>query len=91
MDMVPEGTMVMLVNQDEPGVIGFVGSTFGDAHVNIADMVISRDTDAASGKARAIMLIKTDAAATPELLTKLRARPNILKVKSATLPPRAGK
>jgi D-3-phosphoglycerate dehydrogenase len=91
MDMVPEGPMVMLVNQDEPGVIGFVGSTFGDAHVNIADMVISRDADAASGKAQAIMLIKTDAAATTELLTKLRGRPNILKVKSATLPPRAGK
>jgi hypothetical protein len=89
MDMVPEGPMVLLINQDQPGVIGFVGSTFGDAHVNIADMVISRETDGATGKAHALMLIKTDAAATPDLLSKLRQRPNILKVKTAMLPARA--
>jgi D-3-phosphoglycerate dehydrogenase len=89
MDMVPEGPMVLLINQDQPGVIGFVGSTFGDAHVNIADMVISRETDAATGKAHALMLIKTDAAAMPELLSKLRQKPNIVKVKSAMLPGRA--
>jgi D-3-phosphoglycerate dehydrogenase len=43
MDMVPEGQMVIIVNQDQPGVIGVVGSSFGDAQVNIADMVISRE------------------------------------------------
>jgi D-3-phosphoglycerate dehydrogenase len=88
MDMVPEGPMVLLVNEDQPGVIGFVGSTFGDAGVNIADMVISRDTDA-SGKARALMLIKTDGTPKEDLLQKLRGRPNIVKVKKAELPGRA--
>ena len=47
MDMIPEGNMVIIVNQDQPGVIGTVGSTFGDAQVNIADMVISREIDQA--------------------------------------------
>lgn len=88
MDMVPEGPMVLIVNEDQPGVIGFVGTTFGDASVNIADMVISRDVDAASGKSRALMLIKTDGAPTQDLFTKLRARPNILRVKAAVLPGR---
>ena len=30
--------MVLLQNRDQPGVIGTVGSSFGDAGVNIADM-----------------------------------------------------
>jgi D-3-phosphoglycerate dehydrogenase len=42
MDMVPEGDMVLVINRDQPGVIGLVGTSFGDAKVNIADMVISR-------------------------------------------------
>jgi D-3-phosphoglycerate dehydrogenase len=87
MDMVPEGQMVLLLNQDQPGVIGFVGTSFGDAGVNIADMVISRSIDAA-GKATALMLIKTDSEPSADLVAKLRARPYILKVKSVVLPAR---
>jgi D-3-phosphoglycerate dehydrogenase len=87
MDMIPEGQMVVVVNQDQPGVIGFVGTSFGDAQVNIADMVISRSIDSA-GKATALMLIKTDSEPTVALVEKLRAQPNILKVKSVVLPAR---
>jgi D-3-phosphoglycerate dehydrogenase / 2-oxoglutarate reductase len=88
MDMIPEGNMVIIVNQDEPGVIGLVGSSFGDAKVNIADMVISREIDSA-GKATALMVIKTDGPAPESLFNRLQARPNITKVKSLVLPPRA--
>jgi D-3-phosphoglycerate dehydrogenase len=88
MDMVPEGQMVLLLNQDQPGVIGFVGSSFGDAGVNIADMVISRSFDD-SGKATALMLIKTDSEPSADLVAKLRARAYILRVKSVGLPRRA--
>jgi D-3-phosphoglycerate dehydrogenase len=87
MDMVPEGQMVLIINQDKPGVIGTVGTHFGDAKVNIADMVISRSF-AKDGKATALMLIKTDSEAPAELLNKLRARPDILRAKSLTLPAR---
>jgi D-3-phosphoglycerate dehydrogenase len=87
MDMIPEGNMVLILNQDQPGVIGAVGSTFGDAKVNIADMVISREFDKA-GKATAIMLLKTDSPPPADLLEKLRARPNILRVKALALPAR---
>ncbi len=87
MDMVPEGQMVLLTNRDQPGVIGFVGSTFGDAGVNIADMVISRSV-AADGSATALMLIKTDSEPTAALVEKLRAQENILRVRTAALPPR---
>jgi D-3-phosphoglycerate dehydrogenase len=87
MDMIPEGNMVLIVNQDEPGVIGLVGSSFGDAKVNIADMVISRQYDQ-DGKATALMVIKTDSDPQPALFAKLKAKSNILKVKSLVLPPR---
>jgi D-3-phosphoglycerate dehydrogenase / 2-oxoglutarate reductase len=85
MDMIPEGQMVLIVNQDMPGVIGTVGASFGDAGVNIADMVISREMHA-DGSATALMVIKTDSEAPVALLNRLRARPNILRVKPVNLP-----
>jgi D-3-phosphoglycerate dehydrogenase len=87
MDMVPEGNMVLIQNKDQPGVIGTVGTTFGDASVNIADMVISREVDA-HGQATALMVIKTDTAPPDALLNRLKARPGILRVKALALPPR---
>jgi len=87
MDMIPEGNMVLIVNKDQPGVIGTVGTSFGDAQVNIADMVISREVDG-EGKATALMLLKIDSPPPDALLNRLRARPNILRVKSLVLPPR---
>lgn len=88
MDMIPEGQMVLIINKDQPGVIGFVGTTFGDAKVNIADMVISRDIHP-DGTATAMMMLKVDSAPPDSLLVSLRARGNILKVKAVVLPPRA--
>src|SRR5271170_7104415 len=87
MDMVPEGQMVLIINQDQPGVIGTVGTTFGNAKVNIADMVISRaySTD---GKPTALMVIKTDSEAPAALLNSLRAQPNIVRARSLVLPAR---
>jgi D-3-phosphoglycerate dehydrogenase len=87
MDMIPEGDMVMLQNKDMPGVIGTVGSTFGDAKINIADMVISRDFQP-DGTAQALMVLKTDSEPSEALLDALRAQPAILRVKSMILPPR---
>jgi len=86
MDMIPEGNMVIVKNKDMPGVIGTVGSTFGDAGVNIADMVISRDIK--PDGAVALMLIKTDSKPTEALLTSLQSRPAILMAKAVELPAR---
>ncbi len=77
----------MILNRDEPGVIGTVGSSFGDAKVNIADMVISREKHP-DGTATAFMILKTDSEAPPALLNRLRARPYIVRVASVNLPPR---
>jgi D-3-phosphoglycerate dehydrogenase len=87
MDMIPEGQMVMIINKDEPGVIGTVGSSFGDAKLNIADMVISREKNP-DGTANAFMILKTDSEAPTALLNRLKARPNIVRVAAVNLPGR---
>jgi D-3-phosphoglycerate dehydrogenase len=89
MDMIPEGQMVIIVNKDQPGVIGTVGSSFGDEKVNIADMVISREKHE-DGTATALMVLKVDSEPPAALLNRLRARPNIVRVKSMALAPREG-
>ncbi len=87
MDMIPEGSMVLIVNKDQPGVIGTVGSTFGDAQMNIADMVISRAAGT-DGQISALMVLKTDGPVPESLCNRLKARPGILWVRSVMLPPR---
>jgi D-3-phosphoglycerate dehydrogenase / 2-oxoglutarate reductase len=88
MDMIPEGQMMIIENKDQPGVIGTVGSSFGDAQVNIADMVIARDFKQ-DGTATALMMLKIDSAPPEALINRLRARPGILRVKSLALPARS--
>ncbi|MEI8196866.1 MAG: NAD(P)-dependent oxidoreductase [Phycisphaerae bacterium] len=81
MDMVPAGPMALIVNHDQPGVIGLVGTTFGRMGVNIADMTISRKGD------KALMLLKLDAEPSVEALDALRKEKPIETVRAITLPP----
>ncbi len=85
MDMVPAGTMVLLTNTDEPGRIGLVGGVFGDAGVNIAEMVIGRKQSPVAGDTIAMMILKLDAAPTKGLLETLRQGPGIVRVASVEL------
>lgn len=88
MDMIPEGHMVLILNNDQPGVIGLVGTTFGDAKVNIADMVISRDFKK-DGTAQALMLLKVDSPPSDGTVNTLKSKgTNILRVKRLVLPSR---
>ncbi|MGN6504483.1 MAG: phosphoglycerate dehydrogenase [Tepidisphaeraceae bacterium] len=86
-DMIPEGQMVLIENEDRPGVIGQVGTSFGDAKVNIADMVISRDFKP-DGSATALMVLKVDSTPGEPLVNNVRQKPGILRVKSVQLPKR---
>jgi D-3-phosphoglycerate dehydrogenase len=42
MELKPEGHVVIILNQDRPGVVGRYGTIFGDSKINIADMTFSR-------------------------------------------------
>jgi D-3-phosphoglycerate dehydrogenase len=60
--------IVLLRYDDVPGVIGRVGTLFGEIGVNIANMAVSRDR--ADGKA--LMALTLDAPAPADLLPRLR-------------------
>jgi D-3-phosphoglycerate dehydrogenase len=61
--------MVVLRYDDVPGVIGRVGTMFGEAGVNIANMAVSRTRE--GGKA--LMALSVDSPAPPELVERLRS------------------
>jgi len=80
MNMVPEGNMVVLFNDDQPGVIGLVGTTFGRHGVNIADLTLSRRGE------RALMVFKIDSPAPDGAIEQLRqSRPPIQRVSTVNL------
>ena len=86
MDMVPAGHMVLLTNADRPGRIGLVGKMFGDANVNIAEMVIGRKPAPDGAGQIAMMILKVDEAPPADLLAKLRRAEGILNIALVNLP-----
>ena len=60
--------MVFLQYDDLPGVIGKIGTMFGEAGVNIANMAVSRTKEGG----RALMVFSIDSACPPELVDRLR-------------------
>ncbi len=64
-DIEPSGKMIVMRNNDVPGVIGEVGRTLGDNKINIADFRLSR------GKDGALAVILIDEKANSEVLKKL--------------------
>ena len=81
LEAVPEGAVLVMHNDDKPGVIGNVGRTLGEAQVNIAQFALSRDRK--SGEALA--LVNVDTAAPAEVLDRLRRLPNVRSVHQVTL------
>lgn len=82
MELVPERTIVLIFNDDQPGVIGLVGQKFGNAGINIADMALSRR------EKTALMVLKLDMPVPDELRDELRrASPPITSLHIVTLPP----
>ena len=80
-DVPPAANMLVVRNDDRPGMIGVVGTLLGNANVNIDDMDVGRDLDASS----AVMVIATAQPASPELVDKLRSTEGILSVDAVSL------
>ena len=65
--------MLYITNEDKPGLIGALGSTLGDAGLNIATFHLGR----AGAGGEALALIELDTAIPAEVLEKVRALPHI--------------
>jgi D-3-phosphoglycerate dehydrogenase / 2-oxoglutarate reductase len=78
----PAAHMLVVRNDDRPGMIGLVGTLLGDAGVNIADMDVGRYLpDGASVQGgSAVMVIATGGPVSREVLATIRAQAGILSV-----------
>ncbi len=76
-----EGHMLVLKNDDQPGVVGHVGTFLGDHKINIAQLYLSRNR--AGGTALAVY--EVDTALDPTVLAGLAKVPNVLSVKQISL------
>ena len=70
--------MVYLTNTDVPGMIGFIGTTLGEAGVNIANFQLGRDKQGGD----AIALLYVDGPIGDDVLAKLTAHPAVRQAKS---------
>lgn len=80
-EIMPEGIMLMIYNNDKPGVIGNLGSFFGKNNINIARMYFGRES--AGGMAISVMSI--DSPITPGNLEEIKKMPNVLSAKLLNL------
>jgi D-3-phosphoglycerate dehydrogenase len=66
-------SMIYITNLDKPGFIGRFSSTLGDAGINIATFHVGRDAPGGN----AIALIEIDGELPPQVLTAVRALPQV--------------
>ena len=74
--------MLFAVNDDTPGMIGRLGTLLGDAGVNIANMAVSRNRQAA----RALMALSLDSPLPEGMLERLRSEPGFVDARFIVLP-----
>ena len=77
LEVVPEGFMLLLVNDDTPGVIGSIGTFLGQNHINISRMQLGRE----GSVGKAISVVGVDSEVPPEVLIQLKKLPHILSAK----------
>lgn len=73
-----DGNMLYIVNEDKPGFIGRLGSTLGEAGVNIGTFHLGRR--AAGGEA--VLLLSVDSPIQGELLDRVKALPGVREAKA---------
>ena len=73
--------MLLVSNDDTPGVMGKIGTTLGDAGVNIASMSMGRDVTGGT----AVAILNLDSPAPSEVQDVLRAKPGIIWVRAVGL------
>ena len=81
-----DGILLVFTHQDVPGIIGRVGSAFGQSGINIAQMTVGRSTPGGD----AIGVLNLDQEPSPEAVAAVAACPGVRSARVVKLPP-AGK
>ena len=80
LDLEPKGKLILFKNNDEPGVIGDVGSIIAKHNINISDFRLGRNTDG-----HALAVIKVDNETPKALIEELSTLPACISVRTVTL------
>jgi D-3-phosphoglycerate dehydrogenase len=81
METVPEGDMLVLMNNDKPGVIGGIGTLMGQNGINIARMQFGREKQGG----RAMSVVSVDSTIPDKVMDAVRKLPNVLSVKQVRI------
>lgn len=82
MEMMPEGPLAILFTDDQPGVIGHVGVTFGAAGVNIAHMTFGRK----KSTRKSVIAVNLDSKPDQQVIGKFAEMDFVDEVYSLVLP-----
>jgi D-3-phosphoglycerate dehydrogenase len=80
-EIIPEGTLLVMYNNDKPGVIGNIGTLLGKHGINIAWMHFGREK--AGGTAMSVVCI--DSPADDAIMAEIKKLPNILSARQVYL------
>ncbi len=78
-----EGDLLIFTHYDRPGLIGFIGTTFGQHGTNIAQMNVGRKQPGGE----AIGVVNLDGTPTPEAVQAVEKHPDVVSVSLIKLPP----
>ena len=80
-EIAPSEQMLVINNQDKPGVIGFLGTTLGANNINIAGMSLGKY----SKKKEALTILNLDNVADEKVIAEITVNPNIISLKVVKL------
>ncbi|NIA08480.1 MAG: phosphoglycerate dehydrogenase [Nitrospiraceae bacterium] len=81
LEAVPEGHMLLIYNEDRPGIIGRIGVILGEAGINIALMQVGQDP----GHHRNVILLTTDEHVGKDVLSRLQEQDGVSKAQAIEL------
>lgn len=73
----PRGTLLVVRNEDVPGVVGSLGSVLGEAGVNIAAIHLSRQP----GGSEALAVVRLDTRPAPAVVSRLEALDAVRRIR----------
>ncbi len=83
LDAAPDGVMLIFTHQDRPGLIGHIGTAFGQHGVNIAQMTVGRQQPGGE----AIAVLNLDSFPSDAAIAEVKKHPSISSLSVVKLPP----
>ena len=80
-EVIPDGHLLYVINNDRPGVIGDIGTTLAKNNVNISQFELSRNMPGG----QAMSLLRVDTSISDEVLAVLRAIRNVVSVRRISI------